>query len=336
MAPLDGPRQLVSRGAAWLSRGACRIPSNSDDFGRAAGIERPRAIYVDMLCCAAVMSPNYHISRRYDLHTHSLRSDGALTPTELVMRAHRQGVAVLALTDHDVTDGIAEAQAAASQCPLTLVPGVEISVTRQAQTLHIVGLGIDTKSAPLQVGLARLREFRTWRAQEIGRRLAKENIFGGYEGAVRVAKGSVLSRTHFARFLVEQRHVRDMGQAFKRYLGKAKAGYVPGRWAALSEAVDWIRGAGGQAVIAHPARYKLSKRRLRQLFGEFKECGGVAIEVVSGCHSAEENRRLGAIARELDLLASVGSDYHGPDKPWVELGQGPPLPPDCTPVWQSW
>ena len=274
--------------------------------------------------------------RRYDLHTHSLRSDGTLTPAELVMRAHRHGVAVLALTDHDVTDGIAEARAEASNCGLTVVSGVEISVTRQGQTLHIVGLGIDPENVSLQAGLVRLREFRNWRAREIGRRLTKKNIFGAYEGAARFAKGSVLSRTHFAQFLLEQGQVRDMGQAFKWYLGKDKAGYVPGRWAALSDAVGWIRGAGGQAVIAHPARYKLNKRRLCQLLGEFKECGGVGIEVVSGSHSAEENRRFGAIARDLDLLASVGSDYHGPEKPWVELGKGPALPPGCTPVWQAW
>lgn len=276
------------------------------------------------------------MSRRYDLHTHSLRSDGTLTPTELVLRAQRHGVDVLALTDHDVTDGIAEARTAATSCGLTLIPGVEISVTRQGQTLHIVGLGIDPENASLQAGLARLREFRNWRAQEIGRRLTKKNIVGGYEGAARFAKGLVLSRTHFAQFLVEQGQVRDMGQAFKWYLGKGNAGYVPGRWAALAEAVDWIRGAGGQAVIAHPARYKLNGRRLRHLFGEFKECGGAGIEVISGSHSAEESRRLGAIAQELDLLASVGSDYHGPEKPWVELGRGPALPPSGTPVWETW
>jgi predicted metal-dependent phosphoesterase TrpH len=220
-------------------------------------------------------------ARRFDLHTHSLQSDGTLTPAELVTRARAAGVDVLALTDHDVTDGIAEARTTAVSLGMKLIAGVESSVTWQAQTVHIVGLNIDTADHSLQQGLARLREFRQWRAVEIGRRLQKKRIEGAYEGARRLAKGKIVSRTHFARFLVEQGYVRGMQQAFKQFLGGGKPGHVPGQWATLGEAVSWIRSAGGQAVVAHPARYKLSAGKLLRLFGEFRECGGEAIEVIS-------------------------------------------------------
>ncbi len=273
---------------------------------------------------------------RYDLHTHSLHSDGTLAPAELVRRAHASGVEVLALTDHDVTDGLDDAVDAARALGLTLIPGVEISVTWMNQTLHIVGLNIDSAHAGLQAGLAGLREFRNWRAQEIDRRLAKKRITGALDGAARQAKGVILSRTHFARFLVEQRHARDMAQAFKLFLARGKPAYVPGRWASLGDAVRWIRGAGGVAVIAHPARYKLTAGKLRRLIGEFRECGGEAIEVVAGRSDGETVRHFAAVAQEHGLLASVGSDYHGPEGGWGDLGRVAPLPEGCTPVWEAW
>ncbi len=290
------------------------------------------------------------MSPRYDLHSHSLRSDGTLTPAELVTRAHAQGVGVLALTDHDVTDGIVEAAAAASSLGLELIPGVEISVTWQQQTIHIVGLGIDPADQTLQAGLAGLREFRNKRAREIDRRLQRKRITGAYAGAAGLAQGAILSRTHFARFLVSQGYAGNMQQAFKRFLTRGKPGYVPGCWATLEQAVGWIHGAGGLAVIAHPARYRLSAGKLRKLLGAFKDCGGAAIEVISGSQRTEENNHLARLASEFGLLASVGSDFHGPDgydaagtspmrqkgKPWAELGRLPPLPAVCTPVWQAW
>lgn len=273
---------------------------------------------------------------RYDLHTHSFFSDGTLSPAELVTRAHAQGVNVLALTDHDVTDGIIEAQSTAARLGITLIAGVEISVTWQKQTLHIVGLDVDIEDFALQQGLARLREFRTWRAQEIGRRLQKKRIEGAYEGAMRRVRGPIISRTHFAHFLHEQGYVRSFGQAFKQFLARGKPGYVPGDWATLAEAVSWIRDAGGVAVIAHPARYPLSAGKLRQLLDEFKECGGTALEVISGSHALEANRHFAGVATEQGFLASIGSDYHGPEKPWVELGRLPALPETCIPVWHDW
>lgn len=272
----------------------------------------------------------------YDLHSHSHHSDGTLSPADLVMRARSGGVDVLALTDHDVTDGIAEARAAAQAVGLALVPGVEVSVTWGAMTVHVVGLGIDPGHARLQAGLAELRKFRAWRAEEIGRRLAKKGIAGAYEGARALAHGSLISRTHFAQFLVGQGHAQDVRQVFRKYLVTGKPGHVPGEWAALPDAVGWIRAAGGQAVIAHPARYKLSATRLQRLLREFKDSGGEAIEVVSGSHSRDDYLRFAALASRYELLASSGSDYHGPESPWIELGRLPALPESCRPVWMSW
>lgn len=273
---------------------------------------------------------------RYDLHTHSLHSDGTLTPSELVRRAHAAGVRVLALTDHDGTDGLAEARAAADDVGMHLIAGVEISVTWHDQTLHVVGLGIDPSHPELAQGLARLRTFRAWRAEEIGRRLEKKRILGAYAGAARLAQGAIIARTHFARFLVEQGYVRGPRQAFQQFLKRGRPGYVPGQWATLEEAVGWIVRAGGQAVVAHPARYRLSAGKLQRLLGEFRECGGAAIEVVSGSHSLEDNRHFAEIAQHQGFLASAGSDYHGPEMTWMDLGRLPNLPQQCRPVWHDW
>lgn len=275
-------------------------------------------------------------TRVYDLHTHTFYSDGALAPAELVARAAANGVQVLALTDHDVTDGVPEAQAAAQQAGIMLVPGVEISVTWGAQTVHVVGLNIDTANVVLQAGLARLREFRAWRAEEIGRRLAKAGIPGAIEGARARAQRGLVSRTHFAQFLVDAGHAADVRSVFKKFLVHGKPGYVPGEWARLDEAIGWIRAAGGQAVLAHPARYKITATRLKKLLGEFRDAGGAAIEVVSGSHSRDDMFRFAQLAASYGLLASSGSDFHGPQNYYMDLGPLPPLPDGCTPVWQTW
>lgn len=269
---------------------------------------------------------------QYDLHSHTYYSDGELAPAELVARAKAAGVDALAVTDHDVTAGLAEAATAAAQVGLRLIPGVEISVTWERQTLHVVGLGIDTTHAPLQAGLATLRDRRNERALEIGRRLTKKGIVDAHDAAARYARGPILSRTHFARFLVDAGHARDVRQAFLRFLGKGTPGHVPSEWVALDEAVGWIRAAGGHAVIAHPARYRLTSNRLHRLLHQFKESGGTAIEVVSGSHSRDDCLRFAHLATQAGLLASSGSDFHGPDT-WMQLGRLPPLPDGCTPLW---
>jgi predicted metal-dependent phosphoesterase TrpH len=279
------------------------------------------------------------MNMRYDLHSHSYLSDGTLAPAELVAAAAAAGVGVLALTDHDVTDGLEEAQAAAVVHGLHLVPGVEISATWNGLTVHVVGLGIDPSCGALQQGLAGLRAERNTRAAEIGRRLARHRLPGIYEGAAALARGAIVSRTHFARYMVSQGLALNMGQAFRHYLSRGAPGHVPSRWAEVPEVVRWIRAAGGRAVLAHPARYRLSGGKLRKLLGEFSECGGAGIEVVCGSHNADNVRHFAALAQEFRLLASLGSDYHGPDAgagTWGGLGRLAPLPEGLVPVWEAW
>ncbi len=271
----------------------------------------------------------------YDLHSHSWVSDGTLSPTELVLRAHAAGVDFLALTDHDDTAGCAEAAAAAAPLGLGLVPGVEVSVTWQGSTVHIVGLHVDPAAPGLQAGLEQLRAFRDWRAEEIGRRLAARGLDGAYDGARALARGRIVSRTHFAHYLVSRGCGADVREVFKHYLRRNKPGHVPGQWASLEEVVGWIREAGGIAVVAHPARYDYTATKLRRLLGEFVECGGEAIEVVSGSHTRDDALLMARYAQKFDLLASAGSDFHGPENPWVELGRLAGLPEGCRPVWEA-
>lgn len=272
----------------------------------------------------------------YDLHSHSTASDGTLSPAALVRLADTAGVGVLALTDHDTTAGVAEAAGAAEALNITLLAGVEISVTWSCQTVHIVGLNVDPENANLQAGLQSLREFRDWRAEEIGRRLHKCGIEHAYEDALAHSNGILVSRTHFARMLVERGIVEDERKVFKHYLVKGKPGYVAGDWAKLETAIGWIHGAGGQAVVAHPARYKMTRTKLRRMLGEFRELGGEAIEVVSGSHSRDDSVAMAKHAADFNLLASAGSDFHNPENPWVALGRLPMLPAGCKPVWIDW
>lgn len=276
------------------------------------------------------------MSVQADLHTHSTESDGTLTPKNLVDRAAAAGVEMLALTDHDTIDGIAAAEIASRVAGLVLIPGVEISVTWGGRTIHVIGLGVDRTDARLREGLAGLTEYRGWRAEEIGRRLAKAGIADAYAGAKSFSNGRMIGRTHFARFLVSQGYAADVRGLFKRFLVKGKPGHVAGEWAGIEQALDWIRGAGGQAVIAHPARYGFRRTKLLRLLGEFRELGGVGIEVVSGSHSRDDACIFARHARENGLLASAGSDYHGPEGPGMELGRLPPLPQGCTPIWADW
>lgn len=275
---------------------------------------------------------------QYDLHTHSSESDGTLSPAALVQAVSAAGVDVLALTDHDTTAGIEAAQRTAVALGIRLVPGVEISVNWRAITLHILGLNIDPGCQALQAGLQRLRSARTRRAAEIGRRLEKSGIHGAFEGARTLAHGRLVTRTHFAQYLVAQGHALSVRDVFKHYLVHGKPGYAAGEWAGLEEALGWITEAGGLAVIAHPARYRLSATRLRALLGEFREAGGAGIEVVSGSHSRDNILAMASVSRAAGLLASRGSDYHGPENSWVRLGELAELPPGCHPVWdcESW
>lgn len=271
-----------------------------------------------------------------DLHCHSNLSDGTLSPRDVVVRARAMGVEVLALTDHDSVDGIAEAESAAAAEGVTLIPGVEISVTWMAQTIHVVGLRIDVANEALRKGLAALQHMRIERARAIGQKLEKAGVSGAYEATVAAAGIDAVTRTHFARFLFEQGHAKDLEEAFKRWLGRNGKAYVRGDWISMGEAVELIRGAGGQAVVAHPARYKLSNRRVNDMLKEFKELGGTAIEVACGSHSEDDRRRFALVAMQLQLRSSVGSDFHSPANTRVELGRSLLLPPNCVPIWNDW
>jgi len=270
-----------------------------------------------------------------DLHSHSLVSDGTLAPEALAQRAKANGVGLWALTDHDEIGGSERALQAARAVGLPCLTGVEISVTFIGVTVHIVGLGFDHRDPVLAEGLHRTRSGRERRAREMGDELARVGIPGAFEGAMKfVDNPELISRTHFARYIVEAGYCKDTYEVFRKYLADGKPGHVPHQWAALREAVGWITGAGGVAVIAHPGRYKLSTNEEFALFTEFKAHGGRGIEVVTGSHSAQEAVKYAATAREFGLAASRGSDFHSPDESHTDLGALPWLPGELTPVWE--
>jgi 3',5'-nucleoside bisphosphate phosphatase len=275
---------------------------------------------------------------RADLHAHSTVSDGMLAPAALVERAAAQGVELFALTDHDEIAGLAAARDASQRIGLRFVPGVEVSVTWGGKTVHIVGLGIDPADALLSERLAAVRAGRLRRAQTMGEELARAGIAGAYEGALALAGNpQMISRTHFARHLVDSGHCRDVRDVFTRYLAEGKPGYVPHQWATLADAVQMIGAAGGAAVIAHPGRYKLGALALHELMTEFKALGGAAIEVATSNHTEREMKRFAALAREFSFEASGGSDFHGPGEAEnVELGRVARLPGDLMPVWHRY
>ncbi len=272
-----------------------------------------------------------------DLHCHSNVSDGTLAPAELAARAKANGVGLWALTDHDELGGIAEARASASGVGLRFVAGVEISVTWAGKTVHIVGLGIDETDPVLVAGLASVRGGRERRGQEIASQLEQAGIPGAFEGALKYADNpDMLGRTHFARYLVEVGAQPTVAEVFQHYLAEGKPGFVPHAWAKLEDAVGWIRSAGGRAVIAHPGRYPFSAIQLDALIDAFRSFGGEGIEVVTGSHTPDQFDSFARIARHAGLLASRGSDFHGPSESRVDIGTLPPLPSGLTPVWHDW
>ena len=271
---------------------------------------------------------------RCDLHSHSSHSDGLLTPETLAARAAARGVETFALTDHDETSGLAAARRQAEESGMTFINGVEVSVTWQGRTVHVVGLHIDPQDAELDAGLGALRAGRDRRAEAMAAGLAKAGIADSLEGARRHAKNPALvGRTHFARHLVERGHARDVQAVFRNYLTPGKPGYVPRDWATLAQAVHWICHSGGMAVLAHPGRYRLDGAQREALLSEFRDAGGVGIEVVTGSHSADQFLEYARCAQHYGLLASMGSDFHGPAESRCDLGSLPGLPYACTPIW---
>ncbi len=272
----------------------------------------------------------------FDLHCHSTVSDGLLSPPELVAHAAKRGVKVLALTDHDDLGGLQAAKEAAFEHGIQFINGVEISVTWKRRTLHIVGLKVDNHNAPLKAALDKVRIGRDERAQEMGADLARIGIHGAYEGAKALAKQSIITRTHFARFLVDNSHAKDTKSVFKKYLVKGKPGFKEHEWMDLKSAVDLIKGAGGQAVIAHPGRYDLGTINMLLLMHEFRSLGGAAIEVVTGSHTPPQYQQFAKIAHKFSLKSSLGSDFHGSGISYMEMGCIPDLPEICVPVWDDW
>ena len=271
-----------------------------------------------------------------DLHCHSTTSDGTLTPEQLAARAAANGVDLWALTDHDEVGGQQQALEAAREQGMKYLTGVEISVTFADVTVHIVGLGFDHTDPRMAEGLADTRDGRGPRARAMAEQLAQVGIHGAYEGALKyVGNPRLISRTHFARFLVDSGVCRDTSEVFRKYLTEGKPGYVPHRWATLGDAVRWITEAGGLAVIAHPARYKFTANEEYALFSEFKAHGGAGVEVVTGSHTAAEYVTYAAMAEEFGLAASRGSDFHSPDESHTDLGTLPYLPGHLTPIWET-
>lgn len=272
-----------------------------------------------------------------DLHCHSTISDGLLTPSDLVRHASNLGVEVLSLTDHDDVSGLEEASNTAKALGMQFVPGVEISVTWNRRTLHIVGLKISPDYAPMLEGLAKIRAGRHIRAQGMADGLSRIGIAGSLDGAYQFTRrDGIISRTHFARFLVEGGYAKDTKSVFKKYLVRGKPGYFEHQWATLEDAMGWIKGSGGMAVLAHPGRYDLGRTNMLKLLHEFREMGGAAIEVVTGSHTKDQYQEFAKLAHQFDLMSSKGSDYHGPGHAYIEMGRLPDLPSICKPVWHDW
>ena len=271
-----------------------------------------------------------------DLHCHSTASDGLLPPAEVARRAAANGVDMLSLTDHDDLGGLPSARLVADEVGMRFVNGVEISIEWGGLQVHIIGYAFAADDPALNDGLASIRSGRISRARRMAAELETIGIGGCFDGAMRYAENpNLISRAHFARYLVESGVCKDVRSVFESYIVPGRPGYVDHRWATLEESVGWILGAGGVAAVAHPGRYKLSRPEMRAMLDEFKRCGGQAIEIVSGSHSVENVTVFSRLAREYGFLASCGSDFHGPGESYIDLGKLAPLPAGLTPVWEA-
>jgi predicted metal-dependent phosphoesterase TrpH len=270
-----------------------------------------------------------------DLHTHTNASDGQLSPAELLANAAAAGVELLAITDHDTISGITGLDKnVASGC--TLIPGIELSTNWRKIGIHVIGLNIDPDNTTLLAGIMQQQAARLQRSQIIAAKLDKLGFQDTLAGATKLAGDSIIGRPHFARHLVDSGQVKSMKDAFRKYLGPGKPGDVRDVWAPMEDIIEWIHQAGGSAVLAHPAKYRLTNLKMEELTREFRDTGGDALELISGKQDSTLTARLGKLARRCDLLASCGSDFHQPGQSWAALGEVAALPADCTPVWESW
>ncbi len=271
----------------------------------------------------------------YDLHTHTTASDGSLTPAELLCLAKENGVGVLAITDHDTVAGCLAAADSLADAP-RLVTGIEFSTTWSGRSIHVVGLNVDAVNPELRRGIELQQRAREIRAREISRRLTRLGIDDPYASVKRAAGTAAVGRPHFATHLVEAGIVKDTATAFRKYLGAGKLGDVKTGWASLTDVIAWIHSAGGVAVLAHPAKYRMTTTKLRLLVGDFAEAGGDGIEVVCGQQTADVTRKLVGIAEDFGLAGSIGSDFHHPGQSWSRPGCSGELPKGVRPVWESW
>lgn len=273
-----------------------------------------------------------------DLHCHSTASDGSLSPTELVARAYEQGVRVMALTDHDTLEGQVEARQAMRERGMQWVSGVELSCTWAGATIHVLGYGFALDAPPLLEAVEALHRGRWLRAEEISRRLAAKGMPGALEGARAIQQalgdsGNAPARPHFADFLISAGHVKDRAEAFRKWLGAGKLGDVKLHWPTLDDTVETLRKSGAWVSLAHPMHYELTRSKRRRLIADYIQAGGQALEVVNGMQPAEQVGTLSILTREFGLLASAGSDFHGPGT-WSEIGVYRPLPEDLPPLWR--
>lgn len=274
---------------------------------------------------------------KIDLHSHTYYSDGALSPKELIDRAHNMQLDVLAITDHDTTAALPEAieYQASQKRPLQIIPGIEFSTRWHGFDIHILGLNVDHHNEVFQQRIARQGERRDLRARQMAEKLARCGIEDVYEQARTLAGPGQLTRSHFARVLVKRQVVKDFEQAFKRYLGKGKRAFVTPAWPEIHEAIEWINQAGGEAVLAHPARYDMTSKWLKRLLNDFAQAGGQGMEVSHPQLAADTRKLLGGYAKTYNLRASAGSDFHFPGR-WTELGKNLSLADDLVPIWQHW
>ncbi len=271
----------------------------------------------------------------YDLHTHTTASDGEFSPKALVIKAKSSGVDVLAITDHDSTEGITEAENEACKQNIRLLPGIELSVSWMGKNFHIVGLGIDPDNNKLKTSLKETVELRQSRAVKIGKKLERIGVTKAYYEAKELAGDNTLTRSHFARVLVNQGFAKDTREVFKKYLVHNKPGFVKTSWVEMESGIKLIKDSGGEAILAHPLRYNITASWLRRFLTAFKQSGGIGIEVVTGSSNADEINTAAAYARRFELSGSAGSDFHGYDNTWVKLGQLAAMPESVTPVWEK-
>jgi 3',5'-nucleoside bisphosphate phosphatase len=269
----------------------------------------------------------------FDLHCHSNFSDGVLCPEDLVARAKARNVSVLAITDHDTIAGLGIAHKASVIHGLTLIPGIEFSSQWGKGGVHIVGLGINPASQELNAAIAFQEQARYARSEAIGERLARAGFPEALQGARRIAGGGTLGRPHFAQYLVNIGAVANINAAFKKYLGTGKPADVKYQWPLMEQVINWIHCAGGVAVLAHPAKYELTRMKMCALVDAFAAVGGDAVEVISGQQPMALTQDLAKIVNSRSLYASCGSDFHIPDQPWQELGSFGALPDNSKPVW---